>query len=178
MKKGFTLIELLGVIVIIGLIIAGTAYGLIKLIDKSKEERTNISISSIKEAALVYANEKNNDEDYWNEMTRTGYEGKYFCVTIEELMINDSELQNNNEPIKNENLELFKNKLRPFFSEISYNTWIEDIKNIKVVNSKLVIHVTHDIVKSHLENHCFDTLLLNFNKMIDKNISELEILVE
>ena len=34
-KKGFTLIELLGVIVIIGLIIAGTAYGLIKLIDRS-----------------------------------------------------------------------------------------------------------------------------------------------
>ena len=98
---------------------------------------------------------------------------KIFNITIEELMINDSELQNNNEPI-----ELFKNKLRPFFSEISYNTWIEDIKNIKVVNSKLVIHVTHDIVKSHLENHCFDTLLLNFNKMIDKNISELEILVE
>ena len=84
-RKGFTLIELLGVIVIIGLIIAGTAYGLIKLIDKSKEERTNISISSIKEAALVYANEKNNDEDYWKEITRPGYEGSYFCVTIEEL---------------------------------------------------------------------------------------------
>ncbi len=33
-RKGFTLIELLGVIVIIGLIIAGTAYGLIKLIDR------------------------------------------------------------------------------------------------------------------------------------------------
>ena len=93
-------------------------------------------------------------------------------------MINDSELQNNNESIKNENLELFKNKLRPFFSEISYNTWIEDIKNIKVVNSKLIIHVSHNIVKSHLENHCSDTLLLNFNKMIDKDISELEILVE
>ena len=85
-KKGFTLIELLGTIVIIGLIIAGTTYGLIKLIDRSKEEKANISISSIKETASVYANEKNNDEDYWNEMTRTGYEGKYFCVTIEELM--------------------------------------------------------------------------------------------
>ena len=103
---------------------------------------------------------------------------KIFNITIEELMINDSELQNNNESIKNENLELFKNKLRPFFSEISYNTWIEDIKNIKIVNSKLIIHVSHNIVKSHLENHCSDTLLLNFNKMIDKNISELEILVE
>ena len=85
-KKGFTLIELLGVIVIIGLIIAGTTYGLIKLIDRSKEEKTNISISSIKETASVYANEKNDDEDYWNEITRPGYEGKYFCVTIEELM--------------------------------------------------------------------------------------------
>ena len=85
-KKGFTLIELLGVIVIIGLIIAGTTYGLIKLIDRSKEEKIDISISSIKETASVYANEKNNDEDYWNEITRPGYEGKYFCVTIEELM--------------------------------------------------------------------------------------------
>ncbi|MGN1312293.1 MAG: InlB B-repeat-containing protein [Bacilli bacterium] len=85
-KKGFTLIELLGVIVIIGLIIAGTTYGLIKLIDRSKEEKMGISISSIKETASVYANENNNDEDYWNEITRPGYEGKYFCVTIEELM--------------------------------------------------------------------------------------------
>ena len=84
-KKGFTLIELLGVIVIIGLIIAGTTYGLIKLIDRSKEEKTNISISSIKETASVYANEKNNDESYWKKMIREDVKGSYFCVTIEEL---------------------------------------------------------------------------------------------
>ena len=84
-KKGFTLIELLGVIVIIGLIIAGTTYGLIKLIERSKEEKTNISISSIKEGALVYANEKNNDESYWKKMIREDIKGSYFCVTIEEL---------------------------------------------------------------------------------------------
>ena len=84
-KKGFTLIELLGVIVIIGLIIAGTTYGLIKLIERSKEDKTNISISSIKEGASVYANEKNNDESYWKKMIREDIKGSYFCVTIEEL---------------------------------------------------------------------------------------------
>ena len=84
-KKGFTLIELLGVIVIIGLIIAGTTYGLIKLIDRSKEEKVGISISSIKEGASVYANEKNNDESYWKKMIREDVKGSYFCVTIEEL---------------------------------------------------------------------------------------------
>ena len=85
-KKGFTLIELLGTIVIIGLIIAGTAYGLIKLIYRSKEEKANISISSIEKAASAYANEKNNDESYWKEMTIEDIKGKYFCVTIEVLM--------------------------------------------------------------------------------------------
>ena len=82
-KKGFTLIELLGVIVIIGLIIAGTTYGLIKLIDRSKEEKMGISISSIKETASVYANEKNNDESYWKKIIREDVKGSYFCVTIE-----------------------------------------------------------------------------------------------
>ena len=116
-RKGFTLIELLGVIVIIGLIIAGTAYGLIKLIDKSKEERTNISISSIKEAALVYANEKNNDEDYWKEITRPGYEGSYFCVTIEELQ---------NEGLLDKNIDF--NSLSKGENSIKKTTYVFHVK--------------------------------------------------
>ena len=85
-KKGFTLVELLGVIVIIALVVGGGVFGIIKLIDKSREDSTNISVESIKKAATTYGTEKNNNDDYWIEMTRKGYEGKYFCVTVEELI--------------------------------------------------------------------------------------------
>ena len=85
-KWGFTLIELLGVIVIIGLVIGGSIFGIIKLINSSKDEASIISESSIKKTASIYSTEKNDDENYWTEMTREGYEGKYFCVTVEELL--------------------------------------------------------------------------------------------
>ena len=85
-KWGFTLVELLGVIVIIALVVGGGVFGIIKLIDKSREDSTNISVESIKKAATTYSTEKNNNDDYWIEMTRKGYEGKYFCVTVEELI--------------------------------------------------------------------------------------------
>lgn len=84
-RKGFTLVELLGTIVIIGLVIAGSAFGIIKLIDKSKSEGKNISIASIEKDAGVYAEEKNDDENYWQTMTRDDLKGEYFCVTIGEL---------------------------------------------------------------------------------------------
>ena len=85
-KKGFTLVELLGVIVIIGLVIGGSIFGIIGLIKNSKDEATIISESSIKKTASIYSAEKNEDDGYWTEMTRKGYEGKYFCVTVEELI--------------------------------------------------------------------------------------------
>ena len=85
-RKGFTLIELLGVIVIIGLVIGGSIFGIIKLINSSKDEASVISESSIKKTASIYSTEKNEDDSYWIEMTREGYEGKYFCVTVEELI--------------------------------------------------------------------------------------------
>ena len=62
-RKGFTLVELLGTIVIIGLVIAGSAFGIIKLIDESKSKGKNISIASIEKDAGVYAEEKNDDEN-------------------------------------------------------------------------------------------------------------------
>ena len=85
-KKGFTLVELLGVIVIIGLVVGGGVFGIIKLIEKSREESTSISEESIKKAAIVYSTEKENDDNYWKTISREGYEGKYFCVTVEELI--------------------------------------------------------------------------------------------
>ncbi len=85
-RRGFTLIELLGVIVIISLVIGGSVFGITKLIDKSKNEGSNISVSSIKQSASVYATEKSNDKDYWKRIdNRKGYEGEYFCITIGEL---------------------------------------------------------------------------------------------
>ena len=83
-KKGYTLIELLAVILIIGLILVFSTYGIIKAIKSSKEKVTTLSEKSIKEAAETYATEKNDDSSYWLDITDK--ENKYFCTTIEELM--------------------------------------------------------------------------------------------
>ena len=85
-KKGFTLVELLGVIVILALVVGGGVFGIIKLIEKSRGESASISVESIKKATIVYSAEKENDDNYWKTISRKGYEGKYFCVTVEELI--------------------------------------------------------------------------------------------
>ena len=85
-KKGFTLVELLGTIVIIALVIGGITFGVISIIKETKKQGSGISTSSIEKTASIYAEEKNNDEDYWNRIdNRKGYEGEYFCITIGEL---------------------------------------------------------------------------------------------
>lgn len=117
-KKGFTLVELLGTIVIIGLVIAGSAFGIIKLIDKSKSEGKDISVAGIEKSAGTYAEEKNDDEDYWQTMTRDdidGLTGEYFCVTIGELQ---------NKGLVDKNLD---------FNEIS-----DEKNNIKIEKSTYV----------------------------------------
>ena len=83
-KKGYTLIELLAVILIIGLILVLSTYGIIKAIKSSKGKAATLSEKSIKEAAETYATEKNDDSNYWLDITDK--ENKYFCTTIEELM--------------------------------------------------------------------------------------------
>ena len=83
-KKGYTLIELLAVILIIGLILVFSTYGIIKAIKSSKGKAATLSEKSIKEAAETYATEKNDDSNYWLDITDK--ENKYFCTTIEELM--------------------------------------------------------------------------------------------
>ena len=83
-KKGYTLIELLAVILIIGLILVFSTYGIIKAIKSSKGKAATLSEKSIKEAAETYATEKNDDSSYWLDITDK--ENKYFCITIEELM--------------------------------------------------------------------------------------------
>ena len=83
-RKGYTLIELLAVIIIIGLIIGFSTYGIIKSLNSSKETALVLSEKSIKEAAETYATEKSDDNNYWLDIEKK--ENKYFCTTIEELM--------------------------------------------------------------------------------------------
>ena len=83
-RKGYTLIELLAVILIIGLILGFSTYGIINAFNTSKNKSLAISINSIKEAAETYATEKNDDSSYWLDIIDK--ENKYFCTTIEELM--------------------------------------------------------------------------------------------
>ena len=83
-RKGYTLIELLAVILIIGLILGFSTYGIINAFNTSKNKSLTISINSIKESAETYATEKNDDSSYWLDITDK--DNKYFCVTIEELM--------------------------------------------------------------------------------------------
>ena len=83
-RKGYTLIELLAVILIIGLILGFSTYGIINAFNTSKNKSLTISINSIKEAAETYATEKNDDSSYWLDIIDK--ENKYFCTTIEELM--------------------------------------------------------------------------------------------
>ena len=84
-RKGYTLIELLAVILIIGLILAFSTYGIINAFNTSKNKSLTISVNSIKEAAETYSTEKNDDSNYWLDIIDK--ENKYFCTTIEELMI-------------------------------------------------------------------------------------------
>ena len=81
-RKGYTLIELLAVVVVIGLVIGLSTYGVITAYNNSKGKATIISESSIKKSASVFSEEKANDSDRWIDISS----GKYFCTTIEELM--------------------------------------------------------------------------------------------
>ena len=81
-NKGFTLIELLATILIIGLVLGLTAYGIISSVGSAKETGTTLSIKGIKEAARTYSDELG--EDSWKNINDN--ENSYFCVTIEELI--------------------------------------------------------------------------------------------
>ena len=81
-NKGFTLIELLGVIAITAIILGIGTYGIVNLVNKSKEKSSSISETSIKESASLYADEAS--DSLWIDPGNGDY--KYYCVTIEELI--------------------------------------------------------------------------------------------
>ena len=82
-RKGFTLIELLVTITIVSLIAGISAYAIISSVNDSKERALAITSNNIKDAAKLYATEQNSESD-WKDVA--GYEYKYFCVTIQELI--------------------------------------------------------------------------------------------
>lgn len=81
-NKGFTLIELLAIIAITAIILGVGTYGIVNLVNKSKEKGSLISETSIKESASLYADEAG--DSLWIDPGRGDY--KYYCVTIEELI--------------------------------------------------------------------------------------------
>lgn len=81
-NKGFTLIELLAIIAITAIVLGVGTYGIVNLVNKSKEKGSLISETSIKESASLYADEA--DASLWIDPGSGDY--KYYCITIEELI--------------------------------------------------------------------------------------------
>ena len=81
-NKGFTLIELLATILIIGLVLGLTTYGIISSVGSAKETGTTLSIKGIKEAARTYSSEYT--DDTWKVSNTSN--NIYFCTTIQELI--------------------------------------------------------------------------------------------
>lgn len=81
-KKGFTLIELLATVVIVGIVVIFSTYGIMQVLENVKENKTNISQSSIKEAARTYSSESNSSS--W-KTTGTG-DYQLLCITVGELI--------------------------------------------------------------------------------------------
>ena len=81
-NKGFTLIELLAIIAITAIILGVGTYGIVNLVNKSKENGTLISETSIKKSASLYADEAG--DSLWIDPGSGNY--KYYCITIEELI--------------------------------------------------------------------------------------------
>lgn len=79
-RKGFTLIELLVTIVIIGLVVGLSTFGIISIINNAEEQTIVLSEDNIKEAARLYSAEASSDS--WKKTE--DYDA--FCVTIGELM--------------------------------------------------------------------------------------------
>ena len=100
-NKGFTLIELLATILIIGLVLGLTTYGIISSVDKAKITSTTISVSGIKEAARTYSNEYT--DDTWKASNKLN--NIYFCTTIQEL-INKGLLDKNAKSVEGNSISL------------------------------------------------------------------------
>ena len=100
-NKGFTLIELLATILIIGVVLGLTTYGVISSVNKAKDQSVTLSIKNIKESARTYSGEYT--DDTWKKSNTSN--NIYFCVTIEEL-INKGLLDKNATSVEDKNIKL------------------------------------------------------------------------
>ena len=100
-NKGFTLIELLATILIIGVVLGLTTYGVISSVNKAKDQSVTLSIKNIKESARTYSGEYT--DDTWKKSNTSN--NIYFCVTIEEL-INKGLLDENATSVEDKNIKL------------------------------------------------------------------------
>ena len=100
-NKGFTLIELLATILIIGLVLGLTTYGIISSVKSAKDEGSKLTLAGIKEAARTYSNEYT--DDTWKASNKSN--NIYFCTTIQEL-INKGLLDKNAKSVEGNSISL------------------------------------------------------------------------
>ena len=100
-NKGFTLIELLATILIIGLVLGLTTYGIISSVKSAKDEGSKLTLAGIKEAARTYSNEYT--DDTWKASNKLN--NIYFCTTIQEL-INKGLLDKNAKSVEGNSIGL------------------------------------------------------------------------
>ena len=100
-NKGFTLIELLATILIIGLVLGLTTYGIISSVKSAKDEGSKLTLAGIKEAARTYSNEYT--DDTWKASNKS--DNIYFCTTIQEL-INKGLLDKNAKNVEDNKIKL------------------------------------------------------------------------
>ena len=100
-NKGFTLIELLATILIIGLVLGLTTYGIISSVKSAKDEGSKLTLAGIKEAARTYSNEYT--DDTWKASNKLN--NIYFCTTIQEL-INKGLLDKNAKSVEGNSISL------------------------------------------------------------------------
>ena len=100
-NKGFTLIELLATILIIGLVLGLTTYGIISSVKSAKIEGSKLTLAGIKESARTYSGEYT--DDTWKASNKLN--NIYFCTTIQEL-INKGLLDKNAKSVEGNSISL------------------------------------------------------------------------
>ena len=139
-NKGFTLIELLATILIIGLVLGLTTYGIISSVKSAKVEGSKLTLAGIKEAARTYSNEYT--DDTWKASNKLN--NIYFCTTIQEL-INKGLLDKNAKSVEG--------------NSISLNDYIAVVKDktTKVIKKEFVLTLqafNEDEEKNEAHQYC------------------------
>ena len=139
-NKGFTLIELLATILIIGLVLGLTTYGIISSVKSAKVEGSKLTLAGIKEAARTYSNEYT--DDTWKASNKLN--NIYFCTTIQEL-INKGLLDKNAKNVEG--------------NTISLNDYIAVVKDktTKVIKKEFVLTLqafNEDEEKNEAHQYC------------------------